>query len=239
MSDKLRSHLDKIFGPYAGLDNIKELKEELYRDFLEKMNDLIKQGDDVESALDKTINSIGDISELVGEVCDNTRNLQMHTGIDLSMSPLKNSDMKNVKVIEGKFNYTDLAGSDFNGSILRGCVFKCANLTDCSFDGADLTDTEFNKSDLRRSRFENAKIGNTSFNLSDLKDASFEGLKIMNANFDYAGLKKTNFKNTILINVSFKTDVKKTVFDGAMMDKLTYAMLKGFGADLSKVTIME
>jgi hypothetical protein len=31
----------------------------------------------------------------------------------------------------------------------------------------------------------------------------------------------------------------KTIhFDGAMMDKLTYAALKGLGADLSKVTII-
>jgi hypothetical protein len=27
-------------------------------------------------------------------------------------------------------------------------------------------------------------------------------------------------------------------FDGAMMDKLTYAALKGLGADVSKVTIL-
>jgi len=27
-------------------------------------------------------------------------------------------------------------------------------------------------------------------------------------------------------------------FDGAMMDKLTYAALKGLGVDLSKVTIL-
>jgi len=72
-----------------------------------------------------------------------------------------------------------------------------------------------------------------------LRGVSFEGLKITGANFDYAGLKGTSFKNAILINVSFKTDVKKTDFDGAKMDKLTYAVLKGYNANLSNVTILE
>lgn len=56
--------------------------------------------------------------------------------------------------------------------------------------------------------------------------------------FDYSGLKGTSFKNAILRNVSFKTEVKKAIFDGATMDKLTYAILKGFKAKLDNVTII-
>ena len=239
MNNRIKSRLDKIFGPYADLNNVKDLKEELYSDLLEKMNDYISQGIDEDSAFEKTINSIGDVSGLIGEICDNTRALQMHVGIDFSMSPLKNSDMSNTKVIDGKFNYTELIGSNFSNSVLKGSIFKCSDMRECIFDGADLTDVEFNKSDLSRSSFRNAKIENTRFHLSDLRGVSFEGLKITGANFDYAGLKGTSFKNTILINVSFKTDVKKTDFDGAKMDKLSYALLKAFNADLKNVTILE
>ena len=107
------SHLDKNFGPYADLDNVKELKEELFSDLLEKMNDYLSQGIDEESAFEKTINSIGDVSELIGEICDNTRALQMQVGIDFSKSPLKNSDLSNTKIINGKFNYTELVGNKF------------------------------------------------------------------------------------------------------------------------------
>jgi len=32
--------------------------------------------------------------------------------------------------------------------------------------------------------------------------------------------------------------IKAICFDGATMDKLTYAALKGMGADLSKVTVI-
>lgn len=239
MNKKLMSHLDKIFGPYADLSNVKELKEELYSDLLEKMNDYLSQGYDENNALEKTINSIGDVSELIEEICDNTRRLQMKVGMDFSMSPLKNSDLSNTKVIDGKFNYSELVGSNFSNSELKGSKFKCADMRDCSFDGTDLTDVEFNKSDLSRTTFRNAKIENTKFNLCDLSGVSFEGLKIVGANFDYAGLKKSSFKNSVLINVSFKTDVKKTDFDGASMDKLTYAVLKGYGANLSNATILE
>ena len=239
MSIKLKSHLDKIFGPYADLNNVKDLKEELYSDLLEKMNDYLSQGYNEEIAFEKTINSIGDVTELIDEICDNTRKLQFQVGMDFSMSTLKNSDMSNTTIIAGKFNYSDMAGTNFGKSILNGSKFKCANLTDCSFDSADLTEVEFNISDLSRSTFMNAKIEKTRFKLSELKGVSFEGLKITGANFDYAGLKHTSFKNSILINVSFKTDVKKTIFDGASMDKITYALLKGYNANLSNVTILE
>jgi hypothetical protein len=36
---------------------------------------------------------------------------------------------------------------------------------------------------------------------------------------------------------SFKTDVRKAIFDGARMDKATYALLKGYKANLAQVTV--
>jgi hypothetical protein len=42
----------------------------------------------------------------------------------------------------------------------------------------------------------------------------------------------------VLRNVSSQNaDVRKAVFDGAAMDKLTYAVLKGYGAKLTNVTV--
>ncbi len=63
-------------------------------------------------------------------------------------------------------------------------------------------------------------------------------MKLKGTIFDYSALKKASFRNTILQNVSFKTNVKKTIFDGAQMDKVTYAILKGYKADLSNVKII-
>lgn len=41
-----------------------------------------------------------------------------------------------------------------------------------------------------------------------------------------------------LTNKYYRT-IKTICFDGAMMDKLTFAGLKGMGADLSKVTVIK
>jgi BTB/POZ domain-containing protein KCTD9 len=39
-------------------------------------------------------------------------------------------------------------------------------------------------------------------------------------------MKGTSFRNAVLMSVTIKSDVKKVIFDGASMDKLTYALLK-------------
>ncbi|WP_449237056.1 pentapeptide repeat-containing protein [Bacillus songklensis] len=57
--------------------------------------------------------------------------------------------------------------------------------------------------------------------------------------FNKTSLSGTSFKNAVFKNVSFKgTDVKKAIFDGAKMDKITYAFLKGNNANLTNVTVM-
>jgi len=51
-------------------------------------------------------------------------------------------------------------------------------------------------------------------------------------------MKETTFRNAVLMNVTFKTDVKKIIFDSSTMDKLTYAVLKGHNANLTNVTVI-
>jgi hypothetical protein len=47
------------------------------------------------------------------------------------------------------------------------------------------------------------------------------------------------FKNAILRSVSFEnTNVKEAHFDGAVMDKLTYEVLQGFGGDFKYVNVI-
>jgi len=47
------------------------------------------------------------------------------------------------------------------------------------------------------------------------------------------------FKNAILRSVSFEnTNVKKAHFDGAVMDKLTYAVLQSLGTELKIITVI-
>src|SRR6185369_14229485 len=75
MNEKLMKYLDGIFSPYENLKSVKELKEELFNNLQEKMSDLKAQGYDDETAYQMTIDSIGDISEIIGNISAGTREL--------------------------------------------------------------------------------------------------------------------------------------------------------------------
>ncbi|NLI92780.1 MAG: pentapeptide repeat-containing protein [Peptococcaceae bacterium] len=238
MEEKLRKHLDEIFSPYEGLKAVMELKEELFYDLRERLQDLKNEGLEEETAYHQTIASIGEVSEMIEIINSKTRELQQFVGMDLSKSNLQNSDFKSVKVPEGKFNYSNLQGSDFSYSDLTNSSFKCSNLENSKFDGANLTGVKIDKSNLKGSSFKAAILDKTDFHCSDLSGVCFDNLTFNGTIFNYSGLKGTSFRNAVFNNVSFKTDVKKTIFDGATMDKVTYALLKGYKANLDKVTVM-
>jgi hypothetical protein len=61
---------------------------------------------------------------------------------------------------------------------------------------------------------------------------------ISNTSFKGAILKNVSFLSTFTLSKKYYRAVKTICFDGAMMDKLTFAALKGFGIDLSAVTII-
>lgn len=75
-----------------------------------------------------------------------------------------------------------------------------------------------------------------------------DGQSFVDVKFDKTGLKDVTFKGATLKNVSFLPTfaltnkyyraIKTISFNGATMDKLTYAALKGVGADLNGVTVI-
>lgn len=238
MGDRVKAYLDKVFAPYEGVKAVDDLKEELCHDLQEKQNDLKSEGYDEETAYNKAIESVGDVSELVGNITAKTTELQRQVGRDFSLSVLRDSDLKGVAAQEHKFNYSDLKGADFAGADLTGASFKCSALTNARFDGANLAGAKLTKSDLKSASFQGAVLDGTDFHYSSLAGVSFEGQRLRGTIFDYAGLKGTSFKNAVLENVSFRTEVRGAIFEGAVMDKLTYAMLKGLKADLRGVIVV-
>jgi uncharacterized protein YjbI with pentapeptide repeats len=239
MNEKLKIYLNGIFTPYEDVHTVRDLKEELLSDLEEKMRDLMAKGHDEETAYNMTVESVGNISEIVEDIAQKTRQLKQTTRKDLSMIDLRNSDLAGVSVHDGKFNCSDLKGSDFSGADLKNSIFKGADLTDVRFDGADLAGAKFKGSSLKKASFIGCNLAGTDFTSSDLTNARFEGLTLNDTAFEGSELKGTSFKNAVIRNVSFRhSDVKKTVFDGASIDKLTYAVLKGQKADLSKVTVI-
>ena len=86
------------------------------------------------------------------------------------------------------------------------------------------------------------------FKYCDLRGLSLDGMTFIGVKFDKSTMNEVTFKGATLRNVSFRVAfaltnrnylaLKTINFDGAMMDKLTYAALKGLGVDLSKVTVI-
>jgi uncharacterized protein YjbI with pentapeptide repeats len=284
MSDKLDEYVDGVFAPYEGARSITELKADLLADLRERFRELRADGKDDDTALELTIDSIGDIEQTVREVSNLSRTLQRQVATRFDASDLRASDFAGVAVRDGKFESSALRGSDFSRADLTGSSFRHSDLAESNFDGADLTDVNmsvlelarssfhrsvlvrtdfsmsgltgvrfadaaltdvaFRKTDLRRTVFDGCTFTGVDFSYSDLRGLDLDGATLTSVKFDRAALGGVTFRGATLRDVSFRawsrkyrTAIRTVAFDGARMDKLTYAGLKGLGADLSGVTV--
>jgi uncharacterized protein YjbI with pentapeptide repeats len=180
-------------------------------------------------------------------------------------SALRGSNFSDADLTGGKFKSSDLADTNFDGanltdavmttSELAGSTFRRARLvrTNFSMSGLDkvrfadvaLTDVVFRMTDLRGTVFERCTFTGVDFSLSDLRGLNFDGASFTSVKFDRAGLEGVSMRGAILRDCSFRGGWSKkyykalrTVnFEGARMDKLTYAALKSFGVEPSNVTV--
>ena len=183
-------------------------------------------------------------------------------------SGLRGSNFSGADLTGSSFKASDLVEANFDGANLTDCNFYTSDLTDASFKKAMLVRTEFSTSDLtgakftdvklvdvkltvcdlKKTIFENCIFDGVDFKTSDLRGLRLDGQTFIGVKFGEAALNEVTFKGATLKNVSFTPPwsltkkyhgaIKAICFDGAMMDKLTYAALKGLGADLSKVTVI-
>ena len=286
MNEQLTNYVNGVFAPYEGVKSVAELKADLLSDLQERFRELKAEGKDDETALNMTIESIGDIEQTVQEVANLSRQLQRQVLINFYGSNLPKSDFAGVIAHQGKFKGSMLRGSDFSGADLTGssfygsdvreATFDRANLTDCTFSAVDLvgasfresilvrtnfsstgldgakfigvklTDVKFNYTDLRKTTFESCTFLGVDFHYSDLSGQRLDGQTFLGVQFDLPALSDVSFQGATLKKVSFrpvglwslKRAIQSMHFDGAMMDKLTFAALKGIGADVLKVTVL-
>ncbi|HBN04192.1 MAG TPA: pentapeptide repeat-containing protein, partial [Bacteroidales bacterium] len=102
--------------------------------------------------------------------------------------------------------------------------------------------------DLRQTLFEKCIFNGVDLKKSDLRGLSLDEQTFIGVKFDGTILNNVTFKGATLKNVSFISThaltnkyyraIKTICFDGAMMDKVTYAVLKSFDANLSNVTLI-
>jgi hypothetical protein len=183
-------------------------------------------------------------------------------------SALRGSNFSGADLTGSSFKASDVVAANFDGANLTDCNFLTSDLKDASFKKATLVRTEFNTSelagakftdvklvdvkltmlDLRKIVFENCSFSGVDFKYCDLRGMSLDRMTFIGVKFDKSSLNEVTFKGATLRNVSFHPAFAltnknylafKTIqFDGASMDKLTYAALKGLGVDLSRVTVI-
>jgi len=192
----------------------------------------------------------------------------LHKG-KFKASPLCGADFAGADLTGSSFEVSNAREANFDGANVTDCIFSITDLTDASFRKSVLVRTDFNKSslpgtkftdvkltdvkltmiDLRKTIFENCIFNGVDFKYSDLRGMRFDGHTFIDVQFDKSALNDVSFTGATLRNVSFRLPFSvtnksyrafKTVcFDGAMMDKLTYAGLKGLWVvDLSKVIVI-
>lgn len=170
---------------------------------------------------------------------------------DLSGSSFTGSDAREANfdranLTDCTFSANDLTNTTFNNTILVRTEFNASGLTGAKFADVTLTDVKLIATDLRKTVFEKCIFNGVDFKNSDLRGVCLDEQTFTNVKFDSTALNEATFNGSTLKNVSFRATFALTnkyyraiatiKFEGAKMDKLTYAALKGIGADLSKVT---
>src|SRR5262245_6155581 len=191
----------------------------------------------------------------------------LHRGT-FTASPLRGADFAGADLTGSSFDVSDAREANFDRANLTDCNFSVTDLMDASFrksilirttlsmsgQGAkfidvNLIDVKLTKTDLRKTIFENCTYNGVDFNYCDLRGIRFDGQTFIGVKFDKSALNDVSFRGATLKNVSFTLPfsvtnksylaMKTICFDGATMDKLTYAALKGLRViDLSKVTVI-
>ena len=171
------------------------------------------------------------------------------TGADLTGSSFRGSDVREANftganLTDCDFSTLYLENANFREAILVRTNFSKAWLAGAQFIGVTLTDVNLTKTDLSKTTFERCSFLGVDFTASNLSGLRFDGQTFLGVTFDKVALDNASFQGATLKKVSFRpgglwsNPIKSMNFDGAMMDKLTYAALKGLGADVSKVTVL-
>lgn len=169
------------------------------------------------------------------------------TGSMFMGSDVRDANFDGTNLTDCSFSALDLSNASFNKTVLVRTQFSSSDLNGAKFSNAKLIDVKLSTTDLRKTIFENCSFNGVDFKSSDLSGQCFNGQTFIGVKFDNASLKGASFKGSTLKSVSFRPTFAltnryyKTLttinFEGAVMDKLTYAALKGVGVDVSKAII--
>ena len=134
MDREISEYLEQVFHSYGKSAAVDEIKQELLQNLSEKFKDLCFQGYEPETAFRMTIESIGDIKEMMDA---------------LHISPVGGSRTSGAQ----DFSNSDLPGADFSGIQLQRASFKDSELSEVTFRNADLSEADMRDSNLEKGLF--------------------------------------------------------------------------------------
>lgn len=218
MNQQIHQYVNQLFEPYEGVKTVDELKNELLADLNERYEDLTARGNDGQTALSQTLESIGDIEETLGEIAGLSHTLQRQVLVNFNAQDLGNSDFAGVTLHGGKFEASAMKGADFSGADLTGSSFKSSDLREARFDAANLTDCNFTTLDLRGVCFRNSIMVRTNFSKAGLDGVVFSGIQFKDVNFSMVDMRKAEFKNCSIDGGEFTySDLQGQRFEGMIL----------------------
>ncbi len=261
MEKKLQNFLDEVFAPYGDFPARADVTQELLANLLEKYNDLKQQGKADDEAYQQTIDSFGDVSEIMehvphteagtmrGIVSDIRKTVTEGVGAATSnnsqtarASALMQADLTDTDLAGKDFSMSALMDASFDRSDLHGAVFKATALRSASFVGANLKDAVFSSADLHDADFNKANLTNTTFSSSALKGATFADATLADTKFTKSDLTGVSFDGFTLEGISFdSSSLKNASFKNAVLHNVSFhhAAVKHTifdGASMDKLT---
>lgn len=174
------------------------------------------------------------------------------SGADLSGSSFiasnaREANFDGANLTDCHFSAVELPNATFNNTIFVRTKLEMTVLTGVRFTDITFSEVKLNMIDLRDTVLERCTFHNVDFKHCDMRGMSLDGLIFNSVRFDRSALNELSFRGATLQNVSFipafaltnkyYRSLQTICFDGATMDKLTYAALKRFGANVSKAMV--
>jgi uncharacterized protein YjbI with pentapeptide repeats len=151
MEDQLKKFLRETFGPYGNFPSRKDIEQELLANLIEKYRDMKRQGKSDNEAYQATVDSFGDVAEIMGQV----RQMPHEEAEEPSLGKSLKETFRLARRSKSKFSATELKQSDLSGTQLADADFSFSSLAGSTFDDAHLAGATFRGSELRGATFKN------------------------------------------------------------------------------------
>lgn len=225
MEKQLQQFLDKAFAPYGDFPARAEVTKELLTNLVEKYHDLKKQGMSDDEAYRATIDSFGDVEEIMEQVPHSEKKTEIEPEHETSLHQTIKMTLRRAKSSIGisQFAAVNLKQSDLSDTNLSGVDFSYSALMETVFDGSDLSEATFRAAALKGTSFDNANLTKALFAASDLQDAKFHRTNLTETNFKASALHGATFESAILFGTDFRhSDLAGISFDNQELEGVIF-----------------